>query len=106
LGILASPRNRFGFHAKNNRVGSTATILNRLASLNKPENRKAGTIVRAGRGEMSVGAPEPKSPNPIEAGTIKPIPQTSVTNRLVNCGGIGNPDPMTHHGFVGIETRW
>jgi hypothetical protein len=76
------------------------------ASLNKTASRKAGTIVRTGRGETSVGEPGPNNPNPIEAGIIRPVPQMSVANRLVTFGVIGNPNPMTHHGFWGIETRW
>ena len=44
-----------------------------------------------------MGEPEPSNPNPIEAGIIKPIAQTSVTRGLLNSGVIGDLNPMTHH---------
>src|SRR6202044_3100380 len=76
LGILLSPWNSLGFHAKKHNIGTA------IAAFHNPklDRRKAGRIVRVGKGHSIVGVPVRKSPR--QAGTSNPKPATPVAAAL------------------------
>jgi hypothetical protein len=75
LGTCNVPRNRPGFHAKNNRAGtSMANLVGRVESGDARKN--AGSIVTVGSGQMSVGIPAEKQP--IHTTRTNPNPTATV----------------------------
>jgi hypothetical protein len=76
FGILLSPWNSPGFHAKKHNIGTA------IAAFHRPilARRKAGTIVRVGKGHNVVGVPVRR--RPIEAGTSNPTPAIPVATAL------------------------
>jgi hypothetical protein len=74
LGIVISPRNSLGFHAKNRNDGiATATV--------REERKKAGIAVIPGNGPSGVGNLDIRSPT--QAGISKLNPAMRVANSLI-----------------------